>query len=253
MKRSTAPETPSRPNLRPAALVVVAAAVCVLVLALLAAGIAGLWDIDSFDRPITDHVPGLRNPALTNMMLFASAFGDAVYLWFMGPLILVALGVYRNWRALAVYSAAFVLAPIIVRLIKGWVARPRPTVDLYGGVEAFSFPSGHATNSTLIYGALALLAFMTLKGAVRWSVVGLLSFLILLIAASRVYVGAHWPSDTLAGLALGGLMLCGLRMVTQYPTNTRATAFAATGLALTGPIYALLSLPAARVLYHALG
>ncbi|KDA03528.1 phosphoesterase PA-phosphatase-like protein [Hyphomonas oceanitis SCH89] len=231
----------------------VPAALCALVLALLVSGIAGLWDIDVFDRSITDQVPGLRTPALTNVMLFVSAFGDAVYLWFMGPLVLVTLGLYRNWRALAAYSAVFVLTPIIVRLVKAWVARPRPTVDLYGGVEAFSFPSGHATNSTLIYGGLALLALMTFKGAARLWAVGCLSVLILLIAASRIYVGAHWPSDTLAGLALGGLMLCGLGTVTEYPANNRSTLFTVTALALTGPLYALLTLPAARMLYHALG
>lgn len=252
MKRSSELETPSRHRMRRTALAV-PALLCALVLALLVSGIAGLWDIDVLDRTITDQVPGLRTPALTNVMLFVSAFGDAVYLWFMGPLVLVALGVYRNWRALAAYSAAFVLTPIIVRLIKAWVARPRPTVDLYGGVEAFSFPSGHATNSTLIYGGLALLAFMTFKGAARWWAVGCLAFLFVLIALSRVYVGAHWPSDTLAGLALGGLMLCGLGTVTEYPANNRSTFVAVTGLALTGPIYAWLTLPAARVLYHALG
>lgn len=252
MKRSSEPETPSRHRMRRTALAV-PAALCALVLALLVSGIAGLWNIDVFDRAITDQVPGWRTPALTNVMLFVSAFGDAVYLWFMGPLVLVTLGLYRNWRALAAYSAAFVLTPIIVRLVKAWVARPRPTVDLYGGVEAFSFPSGHATNSTLIYGGLALLALMTFKGAARLWAVGCLSVLILLIAASRIYVGAHWPSDTLAGLALGGLMLCGLGTVTEYPANNRSTLFTVTALALTGPLYALLTLPAARMLYHALG
>ena len=135
------------------------------------------------------------------------------------------------------------------------IARPRPTVDLYGGVESFSFPSGHATNSALIYGALALLAlavFRKLPGRLLAAVFALLA---VMIAVSRIYLGAHWPSDTLAGLGLASLMLTLMSVVQdelRLPDAAKFVPFVLILLTAAFPLYLLIALPEARELYTAL-
>src|SRR5690606_25443909 len=94
------------------------------------------------------------------------------------------------------------LAALAVPLLKAALIVPRP-IDLYTGADAFSFPSGHATSAAALYLALAWLA--THNATLRWKIVGFgaAGLLVAAIAVSRLYLAAHWPSDILAGLALG--------------------------------------------------
>ena len=140
----------------------------------------------------------------------------------------------------------------MVNLIKSGTARARPTIDLYAGADGFSFPSGHAANSALIYGALAVLVYRSLTGPARWMAATAFALLAILIAASRVYVGAHWAIDALAGLSLGGLLLTGLARVLAHPSHPRTTHFLLACFALTAPLYAWYVLPFARTFYTAL-
>lgn len=232
------------------------AALCTLVLVLLVSGISGYWDMDTLDRAMADRASGLRSPALTNAMLAITSLGDGAYLRPMGALVVIALAMQRAWRPAGATATAFLLLPLLVNLIKSGVARTRPTIDLYAGADGFSFPSGHAANSALIYGAIAVLVLRSLTGPTRWIATAALALLAVLIAASRVYVGAHWPSDALAGLALGGLLLTGLAWVLAHPSHPPATPRTTYVLlacfALTAPLYAWYALPFAHTFYEAL-
>ena len=106
--------------------------------------------------------------------------------------------------------AIYLLASIgagtaISQLLKAAYARPRP--DLVNHlVETFtaSFPSGHATMATVVYLTLAALIVQFVKElSVRFFVLSAAILLALAVGASRVYLGVHWPSDVLAGWALG--------------------------------------------------
>ena len=139
------------------------ASVSLFVFAGLALGEAGLWPLEAFDRAITDAIPALRTETLNLLMLAVTALGDSRFLIFVALITVLALLAARAWREALLFGVSFALMPVIVKLLKLTIARPRPTVDLYGGVESFSFPSGHATNSALIYGALALLALAVFR------------------------------------------------------------------------------------------
>lgn len=232
------------------------AALCTLVLVPLVSGISGYWDMDALDRAITDQASGLQTPALTNAMLVITSLGDGAFLTPMGVLMVIALAIQRAWRPAAATATAFLFLPLMVNLIKSGIARLRPTIDLYSGADGFSFPSGHAANATLIYGAIAVLVFRSLTGPTRWIVTAALALLAVLIAASRVYVGAHWPSDALAGLTLGGLLLTGLAWVLAHPSHPpatpRTTHLLLACFALTAPLYAWYALPFAHTFYEAL-
>jgi membrane-associated phospholipid phosphatase len=86
--------------------------------------------------------------------------------------------------------------------------RPRPHQYFAAGPALHSshgFPSGHALASAALYGMLlALVRSRVRSRGWRRVITGGLLLLILSIGFSRIYLGAHWPSDVLGGFALGG-------------------------------------------------
>ena len=83
--------------------------------------------------------------------------------------------------------------------------RPRPDLVPHAvRVYTASFPSGHAMLSAVAYLTLgALLARVQPRRRVKAFLIGLAVILTLMIGASRVYLGVHWPSDVLAGWCVG--------------------------------------------------
>jgi undecaprenyl-diphosphatase len=96
--------------------------------------------------------------------------------------------------------------------LKGLFDRPRPDLVPHGvEVYTMSFPSGHATLSAVTYLTLgALLARVQPRRRVKAYLLSVAVLLAVLIGASRVYLGVHWPTDVLAGWCVGAAwaMLC---------------------------------------------
>ena len=146
-------------------------------------------------------------------VLYMAAFGtpSLPYLQIM-LVIFVALG----RRSDGLLLAASGMLPFLLNLgLKEWVARPRPDVALAMVEETgYAFPSSHVVFATAFYGALIYLlsywrAFPD-RPALRRAIQGALALLILAVGASRVYLGAHWPSDVIGGFLFGGLCLAAL-------------------------------------------
>jgi undecaprenyl-diphosphatase len=111
------------------------------------------------------------------------------------------LGRTRDAVAIAVSLGGAIL---LYRCVKLLVARPRPPVEHLQAVTGASFPSGHATQSSAFYFALllALLAARPRPMLSAAAVAGAIA-LVVAIAASRVYLGVHYPSDVVFGVLLG--------------------------------------------------
>jgi undecaprenyl-diphosphatase len=107
----------------------------------------------------------------------------------------------RHQRAALYLLATRALAALLSTGLKTVVDRPRPVLDHpLAHATGLSFPSGHALGSAALWGSLAVVLVVRLPGGVR---LALAVAVPLLVAASRVFLGVHFPTDVVAGLALG--------------------------------------------------
>ena len=157
-----------------------------------------------------------------------SALGGFTLQWLLGGASVLFL-VYICRRAEAAWLAASIVgASILNASLKSLLHRPRPElVPHLANVSNASFPSGHAMISAAIY--LTIGAMMAETQPSRSARIFLMSFagvLVLLIGASRIYLGVHWPSDVLAGWCLGTvwalLVFCANRTLRVVATSSSA-------------------------------
>jgi undecaprenyl-diphosphatase len=124
--------------------------------------------------------------------------------------LLLAIGVAlcmlrREWSMAGFLVFTGAVGGLLNRLLKQIFARERPDLALaLTDAARESFPSGHAMGSVIVLGALA---WVTVKLGRRWMIQSLIiaaaTVTIVVIAASRIYLGVHWVSDIAAGLAAG--------------------------------------------------
>lgn len=156
-----------------------------------------------WDEPLMLTLHSLSQPWLDNFFLAISHTADILL-----ALPIVAMFIYL-WRrsekitaALLVVSA--IIFPLVSLVVKEQFGRPRQEVFPPLVVEdTFSFPSGHTLTAVGVYGFIAVLLWQ--RGHRLLATIS--GIWVFMIALSRVYLGAHYPSDVLASLALGTIML----------------------------------------------
>ncbi|HKB53082.1 MAG TPA: phosphatase PAP2 family protein, partial [Ramlibacter sp.] len=145
----------------------------------------------------------LRSAPGDRLMVAITEMGSGGVLVPLIALVLLWLAWRRCWRTAGYWLAVVVFGQVLVQVLKFTVARHRPVANIYGGTALFSFPSGHATASTVV---LAFLAFLLSRGQtwrMRIVIAATTGAYVALVAFSRLYLGAHWLSDVLAGMSLG--------------------------------------------------
>lgn len=160
------------------------------------------------DQSLYQFMQGLRTPWGDKLMVFVTELGDGVVIAVVAMAVLTWLTWHRNWRTARYWVAAIGFGQVATIVVKQVLQRPRPLADLYDGLSAYAFPSGHATMSMVTYGFLAVLIAGQFAQPRRWIVYAAAALLISGIAASRLYLGAHWLSDVISGLSLGFAWVC---------------------------------------------
>ena len=166
--------------------------------------------LQTFDLRVTQDVQRDDSSALTVLMRCLTDLGSPNTVPVVA--ILAALGLYRARlpRAAVAMLLSILSVPLFTVLKEFW-HRARPDAALVHvavKTSGTSFPSGHATGGTAVYGALAALAWIHLaRRRERLPVVLALGLLPVGIDVSRVYLGAHWLSDVVGGSAVGLLLL----------------------------------------------
>lgn len=123
----------------------------------------------------------------------------------MLPLVIAVaawLAARRCWRSCGFWVATVASSEVIVQIMKLTLGRHRP-LQLYSGVEQYSFPSGHATMSAVVLAYLAFLVTRRQSTGWRIAVAAIASVYVALVGMSRLYLGAHWLSDVLGGFSFG--------------------------------------------------
>jgi undecaprenyl-diphosphatase len=185
------------------------AALIVLVAGVVAFGLL-IWMIRTnigfahFDLGAARFAAKHATPASTQALRDLSQLGGAAVL---GPLaVVMCLAVVRRDRLVAV--ATFLLLSVggqfaVVDLIKWIVDRARPNIDRLTGFSGPSFPSGHAAASAASFAAFALLLGIGRAPRTKATLAAVAVALAVGIASSRVFLGVHWLTDVLGGLAFG--------------------------------------------------
>jgi undecaprenyl-diphosphatase len=175
-----------------------------------------------FDRALDDYLHAHATPPLTTFFLIATALGSIEAIVLLGVLVAAFLAWGRRWIFLGSWLAAVAGSAFLNRLLKGLFVRPRPHFEHPLLVEtSYSFSSGHAMESFVVYGMLAYLAVFALRSwEARVGVVCGAALVVVLIGFSRMYLGVHYLSDVLAGYAAGGVWLSAL--VTGVETIRRS-------------------------------
>jgi undecaprenyl-diphosphatase len=201
-----------------------------------------------FDHVVFTALQKLRTGLVDEVMIAATELGSATVAIAVIAAVSVVLAWKRCWRTLAYWLTAVGFAQPLVWILKMTLERARP-MPMYDGADGFSFPSGHAASSIVLYGFLAFLLAHEKRPRITLAITLLAAGLVGLIAFSRLYLGAHWLSDVLASLSLGTAWVALLSIA--YMQHVRTEHLPARALSFTALGTLLLAGTAAVVTHHA--
>ena len=162
-------------------------------------------DTQTFDEAVIRWMGEQHSPLLDAAVVEVTALGTGIVVLMVvvvAGLFLVLTG-HKGSAILLIVSAAGGL--LLNGVLKLGFDRPRPDVFVHSvHTVSSSFPSGHAMSSAIVYGTVAYLAArLHRRRWARWLVMVCAFIVIVLISASRMYLGVHYPSDVVAGVIIG--------------------------------------------------
>jgi membrane-associated phospholipid phosphatase len=180
-----------------------------LILSIVAWLCTEVWEkeVFSLDRFFLLWIHQFANPQLDGVMLFVTALGDPAMVITVFISTIAWLGMKRRYPDGIRFIIVCVGGLLINQVMKLFFAKPRP--ELWARLiseHSFSFPSGHAVGSMVVYGFIAYILARELPIYQRYIYVAA-SILIIAIGFSRLYLGVHYPTDIIAGYGVGLLWL----------------------------------------------
>lgn len=164
------------------------------------------------DRVFTNEILGcdIVGYNFVKSYLIYDSFTPIVKLitWFASPICLIILTIIlfitlKNKKISFTIGLNLVLITLLNQFLKFMFGRPRPTDFNIITETGYSFPSGHSMISMAFYGLIVYLIYKTVKKKyLKISLISIISFLIIMIGVSRIYLGVHYTSDVLAGFLI---------------------------------------------------
>ncbi|OHA91548.1 MAG: hypothetical protein A2758_00310 [Candidatus Zambryskibacteria bacterium RIFCSPHIGHO2_01_FULL_49_18] len=174
-----------------------------LVLVIIIEGLLSGSDLQPLNSVIESAVVRMRTPVLTTLLVWATRIGNPFVFASVAVFISIMLIIRRNAYDAMLLLTALIVTVLSLTILKNIFQISRPVSDIYAA-EGWSFPSGHATLATSFFFLLSYIFFGKMKGV--WEkttlIVGSIAGAII-VCFSRLYLGAHWTLDIIAGVALG--------------------------------------------------
>ena len=177
--------------------------------------------LDEFDAEVHEWAASRRAAGFTRLFALATVIGSPVVLGLITGALALILFLRGHWRWALFLLLTGVIGGLVNLQLKAYFARSRPELaEALANASGFAFPSGHAMGSTIVFGSFCYIALRTVR---RWrwrgAIFALCSTLILIISASRVYLGVHWISDVGAGIVAGTVWV--ISITVAYETFRR--------------------------------
>lgn len=166
-----------------------------------------LEKMTTVDQQVYGLMAGMASPFATGFWNLCTLLGNWIVLVILCFTMVFCLPL-KEYRAPLLLN--MMLSVLLNLTLKSFFARYRPTEVTLMVVEAgYSFPSGHTMAAACFFGFLILLTQRCgLSKAIKWLLSALLALVILLVGASRIYLGAHFFSDVMGGLLCSAAYLC---------------------------------------------
>lgn len=182
-----------------------------------------LHPVWAFDVKFSLAIQQFQSNWLDQLMLGISIFGDMPFS-FLAVFLVAVLFYLNKFKREALFILLISLSSLVILGIKNIIDRPRPTafyVRLMQPYKFQSFPSGHVMSYFVFFGFLILLMYQlqSIPNPIRIAVTVFSVFLMFMVAPSRIYLGAHWFTDTLGGALLGTICLFPLAYYYLKPKN----------------------------------
>ena len=171
---------------------------------------AYFYDYFPADLRIAHAIQGIDVPAFGGFMDFMNVIGSTKMYVLLLLVFTVGFAVVRaGWESMIMLLT--IVPNMAGHLMKTWVERPRPSPDLVHVSVLktdFSFPSGHVLATAALFGVLFFLIPTVVSWRpARWALMAVCLLFVVAAGPARVYVGVHWPSDTLGSYLLAFLLL----------------------------------------------
>lgn len=170
------------------------------------------------DRPINQWIVNVRTPLLNKLMFFVTLTGNGQMIVWGSLLVTILLIIAKKRRYLMAMLLSNISALMFIEVVKNLIGRMRPPVENAIIIEnGFAFPSGHSYFAVAFYGLMTY--FWVRHFHQKWAKIGIFvlgSGLILLLAVSRIYLGVHWTTDVVAGLAVATAWLAVMIAYIEY-------------------------------------
>jgi undecaprenyl-diphosphatase len=159
---------------------------------------------DIFDSRVISILKRYNNETLIQCMKVVTFFGSSTFL-FPAYALLVLYYIYKKKSRLAIQIGVIGSASTLLMFaFKRFFQRPRPDLSLISPLRTYSFPSGHSLSSFIFAAVLMYLVWQSgLNKLAKWLISIFLVLFTLAIGLSRVILNVHYPSDVVAGYALG--------------------------------------------------
>lgn len=174
-----------------------------------------------FDQAVQDYLLSHRSDHWTSVAKVLSQLGTT----YVFAIVLVAVGIVLIAKR-RVPEALLLLLQLAVawgayKGLKGLLERPRPEIEHLVEATGYSFPSGNALMASAFYLFAALLLFrLPYRGRAAGTLLVVVSLIVVLVVgASRLYLGVHYLTDILAGYAAGLTLFCLAALVLNRATR----------------------------------